>query len=151
MVIYNEDKTEIIENPDLSLGKLLDDTIEMHEDAIEHVDAEGHYETVAEYENGGKDVVFVVDVPEVVGRPERTWQEPILVYILYTEEELEEIEIENLRIRRENECFKICDRAVWYDCLTAEQKKQVKAWRKAWLDVTETKEIPEVPSFIENI
>lgn len=149
MIIYNEDKTEVIENPDLSLGKLLDDTIEMHEDAIESVEEQGHYITIAEYENGGKDVEFVIDVPAVEGRPERTWEEPIQVYVPFTAEELEEMELDELRSKREVECFKICDRAVWYDTLTKTQKDEVKAWRNAWLNVTETKEIPEKPLFMQ--
>jgi hypothetical protein len=53
------------------------------------------------------------------------------------------------RERRQIECFNIADRAAWYDGLTAEQKQEVQAWRKAWLDVTETMIIPTKPSWIK--
>lgn len=47
-----------------------------------------HYETVAEYPGGGKDVQRVVDVPGVPARPAWTEQLPIKRYIRYTAEEL---------------------------------------------------------------
>ena len=47
-----------------------------------------HYETVAEYPGGGKDVQRVVDVPGVPARPAWTEQLPIQRYIRYTAEEL---------------------------------------------------------------
>ena len=58
-----------IENPDLTLGYLVDDTEPVEHPAVEGVEEVSHYETVAEYPNGGKDVQRVVDVPGVLRRP----------------------------------------------------------------------------------
>ena len=73
-----------IENPDLTLGYLVDDT-----EPVEHPAVEGsHYETVTEYPGGGRDVRKVIDVPGVPARPAWTEQLPIQRYIRYTAEEL---------------------------------------------------------------
>lgn len=63
MKIFDE-KNNLIENPDMESGKLIQEsnpvtfryTITQHE--------QGHYETIAEYPNGGKDVEWVIDTPE---------------------------------------------------------------------------------------
>lgn len=55
-----------------------------------------------------------------------------------------------LRARRESECFPVINRGqLWYDRLTEGQKSELSAWYQAWLDVTETKEAPEKPAWIE--
>ena len=77
-----------IENPDLTLGYLVDDTEPVEHPAVEGVEEVSHYETVAEYPNGGRDVQRVVDVPGVPARPAWTEQLPIKRYIRYTAEEL---------------------------------------------------------------
>ena len=77
-----------IENPDLTLGYLTDDTQPLEHPAQEAVAEVAHYETVAEYPGGGKDVQRVVDVPGVPARPAWTEQLPIKRYIRYTAEEL---------------------------------------------------------------
>lgn len=91
--IYNE-QMERIENPDLTLGYLMPGTRTVHHDAVEGVTEVWHYETVAEYPNGGKDVQKVVDVPGVEAKP--AWDEeiPIQIYVPYTQEELDRIEAE---------------------------------------------------------
>lgn len=87
MKVYNQEKTQILENYDLEKGYLINDTITLPE--VQAVEEQGHYETIAEYENGGKDVKWVVEVEGVEYKPER--QEEILVYIPYTEKELERL------------------------------------------------------------
>lgn len=58
--------------------------------------------------------------------------------------------IEGLRARREAECFPVINRGqLWYDRLTEGQKSELSAWYQAWLDVTETKEAPEKPEFLQ--
>ena len=47
-----------------------------------------HYETVAEYPGGGRDVRKVIDVPGVPAQAAWTEQVPVQRYIRYTEEEL---------------------------------------------------------------
>lgn len=54
-----------------------------------------------------------------------------------------------IRQLRRLECFDIADRAAWYDALTDEQKAEVQAWRKAWLDAPETGVIPRKPEWIK--
>lgn len=78
----------IMENPDLTLGYLTDDTQPLEHPAQEAVAEVAHYETVAEYPGGGKDVQRVVDVPGVPAKPAWTEQLPIKRYIRYTAEEL---------------------------------------------------------------
>lgn len=54
-----------------------------------------------------------------------------------------------LRKRREEECFPIINRGkLWYDMLTEDQKAQLLVWYQAWLNVTDTLEVPEIPAWI---
>ena len=78
----------IIENPDLTLGHLVGDTEPLEHPAVEGVEEVSHYETVAEYPNGGRDVRKVIDTPGVPAKAAWTEQGPIQRYIRYTEEEL---------------------------------------------------------------
>ena len=93
MEIYNENM-ELIENPDLSLGYLKDSTHTVHHDAVDGVEEQFHYEIIVEYENGGKDVEKVIDVPGIEAHP--AWDEeiPIQIYVPYTQEELDRMEAE---------------------------------------------------------
>ena len=95
MKIYNEEKTEILENPDLTKGYLTTDTLTKHIDYVAPVEEVGHYVTLREYpETGGKDVEWVVDVPEVKEVLEHDESEEIQVYHLYSANELRKIELE---------------------------------------------------------
>lgn len=80
----------VVENPDLTLGYLTDDTQPLEHPAQEAVAEVAHYETVAEYPSGGRDVQRVVDVPGVPARTAWVEQLPIKRYIRYTAEELAE-------------------------------------------------------------
>ena len=93
MEIYNGNM-ERIENPDMSLGYLVPGTRTEHHAAVQGVAEKWHYETVAEYPNGGKDIRRVVDVPGV--EAQEAWDEEIAiqVYTLYTQEELDRMEAE---------------------------------------------------------
>lgn len=77
-----------MENPDLFLGWLEDKTQTIHHDAVAGVEEVSHYETIAEYPNGGKDVQKVVDVPGVEAKDAWDEEEQVQVYHLYTAEEL---------------------------------------------------------------
>ncbi len=83
-----------IENPDLTLGYLVDDTEPVEHPAVEGVEEVSHYETVAEYPNGGKDVRKIIDTPGVPAKAAWTEQVPIQRYIRYTAEELAALEEE---------------------------------------------------------
>lgn len=88
MKIYNETKTEIIENPDLEKGYLiLDRIISKTIPAVEAVVEQSHYDYKF-YENGGKEKFKVIDVPAVEAKPETYEYEDIQVFIPYTATEL---------------------------------------------------------------
>lgn len=78
----------IMENPDLTLGYLVSDTEPLEHPAVEGVEEVSHYETVAEYPNGGKDVRKVIDTPGVAAKAAWTEQVPIQRYICYTADQL---------------------------------------------------------------
>lgn len=101
----NELKQEDI---DLNAGKLVDETITVHHDAVEGVKEVSHVEVLKEYyetgpdgepvldEDGhkivfGKDVQTVIDVPGVEAKEAYDEQEEIQRYIPYTAEELDKI------------------------------------------------------------
>lgn len=77
-----------METTDLSLGWLENKTQTIHHDAVAGVEEVSHYETLAEYPNGGKDVQKVVDVPGVEAKDAWDEEEQVQVYHLYTAEEL---------------------------------------------------------------
>ena len=87
MKILDENGIVIME-PDLTLGRLIDDTEPLKHPAVEAVPELAHYETVAEYPGGGRDVRRVVDQPGTAARAAWTEQVPIQRYIRYTEAEL---------------------------------------------------------------
>lgn len=120
MKILDETGT-VIETPDLTLGYLVGDTEPLEHPAVEGIEEVSHYETVAEYPNGGKDVRKVIDVPGVPAKAAWTEQVPIQRYIRYTEEELAAQEEERKRqeakdklpetvaaLQKENEMLKQC-------------------------------------------
>lgn len=77
-----------IEAPDLTLGYLKPETQTVHHDAVAGVEEVSHYETIAEYPNGGKDVRKVVDVPGVAAQDAYDEEVEVQRYVLYTAEEL---------------------------------------------------------------
>lgn len=78
-----------IESPDLDKGRLERETIFIaHHDAVEEVAEEGHWETIKEYPNGGKDVDWIVDIPGVEAKGPWDEYEDIYRYIEFTEEDL---------------------------------------------------------------
>ena len=90
MRILDQDHKELT-NPDLSQGKLVEDRIIVrHHQEIKAIPDQFHYETIAKYPNGGKDVAVVVDVPGKAGVPAWDEYENILRYVPYTQEELQE-------------------------------------------------------------
>lgn len=78
----------VVTSPDLTAGYLAADTEAVEHPAQEAVEELSHYETVAQYPNGGKDVRKVIDRAAVPAAPAWTEQLPIQRYIRYTAEEL---------------------------------------------------------------
>lgn len=57
--------------------------------------------------------------------------------------------IDEYRVQREKECFSIINRGkLWYDNLTTNQLQELQNWYYNWLDVTETKRIPNKPDWL---
>jgi chitodextrinase len=90
MRILDQNDNEIQpEDVDYRLGKLSDDKIFIqHHDAVEAVEEQGHYETLQEYPNGGKDVKWKVDVLGVEAKEAWDEYEDIQRYTKFTAEEL---------------------------------------------------------------
>ena len=92
MDIYDEQGNPVTDY-DPAKGRLEMQKRIHHHEAVEAVEEQGHWETIAEYpETGGKDVQWVVDVPGV--EAQETWdeEETYWLYIPYTEEELAQME-----------------------------------------------------------
>lgn len=54
-----------------------------------------------------------------------------------------------LRRKREKICFPYVNRGeMWYSRLSAEQKEELDVWYQAWLDVTDTKVLPDMPTWL---
>ena len=120
MLIYNEDKTKMlkVEDCDTNKGYFKEDTLTINHPAIEGVEEEGHYETIAEYDNGGKDVIWVVDKPGIQASEEYDETVTVRVFIEYSEEELTER-------NRQQELTK------WKDMLEATDYKAIK-YAEGW-------------------
>lgn len=124
MKIYNESKTQELKDPDLSLGKLVEDKIfVMHHDAVpaivgktseqiaKEMVAQGAetffnekqglwYSVVKKFDNGGRSVKAIYPVQAVPAKDAWDEYEDIYVYIPYTEEELLENKKNALREER---------------------------------------------------
>lgn len=62
----------------------------------------------------------------------------------------QEHELKELRRQREAECFSVINRGyLWYSRLSEQQLSELSVWYNAWLNVTETLEIPQKPSWLE--
>ena len=94
MRVFNQEKTQELTTYDLSKGKLVGDTLVKIIPAVEGQEEVGRYETIAEYPNGGKDVIWVVDQPYIEAQAERKEVEEIQVYVLFTTEEQAKYDIE---------------------------------------------------------
>jgi hypothetical protein len=108
MRILDENGIEI-ESPDMEKGYLKNDSLFiMHHEEIKGVEEVGHYEIVVEYENGGQDVEWIVDIPGVEAKEAWDEYEDILRYVPYTETEMKIREYEkNLQPLSELEVLKI--------------------------------------------
>ncbi len=101
MKVYDITKKQMLNEYDLEKGYLKEDTITNHIPEIQEVKEQGHYETIKEYPNGGKDVVWVVEKPGIEYQPAKEEIEDIYVYVPYTSEELIENKKMLLREKRE--------------------------------------------------
>lgn len=80
--IFNEDKTKEIAYEDIDWSKFTlkqDKLFIKHHEATEKVEEQSHYEVIRVYDNGGKDVKKVIDVPKVEAKEAYDEYEDILV------------------------------------------------------------------------
>lgn len=57
--------------------------------------------------------------------------------------------VTDLRKQREKICFPYINRgALWYEFLTDEQKEELKVWYQQWLEVTDTRVVPDTPTWL---
>lgn len=65
-------------------------------------------------------------------------------------QELAEIALlDYFRQKRAQICFPVVNRGeLWYKRLTPEQIKELEEWYQAWLDITDTKIVPNTPKWI---
>lgn len=165
MKIYNQDKTEVIENPNLEKGYLEMDYITKIIPEQKEIKKVSHHEVVRIfYKDGtsssledfdetkeirGRELKEVVDVEPIPYVAEHEEKEEIQVYIPYTEEQLLEIKKNQFRAWREK-YFNVIDRAVWFDCLTEDDKNKVRIFRTKLLTITDTFEYPEIPDCVKS-
>ena len=129
MRILDENNIKLTEEQiNLELGYLRPESIiSIHHEAIEETKEVGHYEVIAEYPNGGKDVKWVIDVPGVEAKEAWDEYEDIQRYVLYTEEQLAAKEAER-KAKEEDALLKVqlrqfAENAVTWDELAARMSK----------------------------
>mgnify|MGYP003313394110 CR=1 FL=1 len=132
MRIFDENDKEMQEY-DPALGYVQEDRLLIkHHEAIEVVQEQGHYEVIAEYENGGKDVEWIVDVPAVEAKEAYDEYEDILRYTPFTAKELAEHRIAELKGKlsaTDYNILKVVEGATTLSAV-AEVVKQRAAWRR---------------------
>lgn len=89
MRVIDENGNEV-QNPDFGEGYYIEEQIIIaHHPAQEYIPEQWHYEIVAEYPNGGKDVERIIDVPGQEAREAWDEVEDILRWHYYSAEEIE--------------------------------------------------------------
>jgi hypothetical protein len=107
MRILDENNNEVKE-VDRSKGYAVSERIIIaHHEAVEAIEEKGHWVTIAEYPNGGKDIEWVVDVPAVEAKEAYDEYEDILRFIPFTEAELATIRITELKQKLQDTDYNI--------------------------------------------
>lgn len=132
MRIFNTDNIELVE-PDLTKGRLVQEKrLVAHHEAIEEMPEVGHYDVITEYPNGGKDVEWVIDIPGTPAQDAWDEYEDILRFIPFTESELAENKIAELKQKLQDTDFHILKivegAATLSDCAEVISKRA--SWRK---------------------
>ena len=130
MRTIDQDGREIVA-PDFETGHLVPERILVaHHDAIEAVEEVSHYEVIAEYEGGGKDVQRVVEIPGIAARDAWDEYEDVYRYVPYTAAERAKMRIEVLKAQlaeTDYAVIKIAEGAA-----TAADYADLIAQRQAW-------------------
>ena len=132
MRIFDENNN-LLETVDKSKGYLKRDRLFLlHHKATEAVAPQGHYETVKEYPNGGKEVAWVVDVPGVKAKEAWDEYEDILRFVPYTASELAQRRIAELKGNLQNTDYmilKVVEGAITLSEIGETVRKRA-AWRR---------------------
>ena len=132
MRIFDE-LDNLLETFDETKGYLKNDSLFIrHHEAVEAVEEQGHWETIAEYPNGGKDVDWVIDVPAVEAKEAWDEYEDILRFVPFSAKELAERRIAELKGKlfdTDYKILKIVEGASTISEMT-DVIKQRAAWRK---------------------
>ena len=132
MRIFDQNNT-LLETVDKSKGYLKRDRLFLrHHEAVEAVPVKGHYETVKEYPNGGKEVAWVADMPGVAAKEAWDEYEDILRFIPFTASQMAQRRIAELKENLQNTDYMILKVVEGATTLAeiAEAIKQRAAWRR---------------------
>ena len=116
---------------DISAGTFFEERIFIaHHKAVEASAEEGHYEVIAEYPNGGKDVEWIVDVPATEAKEAYDEYETILRYTPFTEKDLDHQQI--LKLKQKLSETDYCVIKIMEGSATANDYADTIAQRKLW-------------------
>lgn len=134
MKIYNEEKTQILNKEDLDLnnGYLVEDFIEINHEEIPYVEEKYHYEVIKEYDNGGKDIIKVIDVKGQEHKDSYIEKEIVQVYKPKTQSMINYEKIAELKIKLEQTDYQTIKYVEGH--ITEEQYIPIKEQRQLWRD-----------------
>ena len=135
MKIYNETKTQLLNKEDLDLTKgfLVEDYIEIKHEEVPYIEEQYHYEVVKEYDNGGKDIVKVIDIKGQEHKDAYTEKETIQVYKLKTQAMLNADKISDLKAKLAKTDYKAIKYAE--GLISADEYSSIKIQRQSWRDM----------------
>ena len=133
MRVFNKEKTYELYSYDLERGYLSDDKLFLkHHPAISGSTGKFHYVVSKTYANGGKEMKKVWDIEPIKAQEAYDEYEDIKVYIPYTEKELAEIEIKQLKDKLHETDYQAIKYAEGE--LSFEQYQSMKNQRKQWIE-----------------
>lgn len=131
MRVFDETKTNELSSYNLEKGYLAKDRLLIkHHEAVEAVEEQGHYETVAEYPNGGKEVDWIIDSPKVEAKEAYDEYEDVQIYIPYSEKQLNTFEISKLKAKLSATDYQALKYSEGF--ISEEDYAEIKAQRQAW-------------------
>ena len=132
MRIFDE-KNNLLDAYDETKGYLKPDTLLVcRHAAVDAIAEQGHWETVTEYTNGGKDVAWIVDVPGADATQAWDEYEQIYRFVAFNEKELARNQIQALKqklLDTDHHSLKIAEGAATFSEM-AEVIAQRALWRK---------------------
>lgn len=137
--IFDKHDNEL-QSIDEKSGYLVEDSrFLMRHEAVEAREERGHWVTLKEYPNGGKDVDWVVDEPAVEAKEAWDEYEPILRFVEFTQSEIGQRRIEELKGLLQSTDYMILKVVEGATTLVeiAETIKKRAAWRKEINEIEE--------------